>query len=123
MFFVTDSLKLCCLTRTSYLPGSSSGTTYSPEEFDRAVRVTFVLWFLTVTSAPAIAAPDGSVTVPRIVLVTFCAGSGRRQARTTRATTPMRIPVRMDFLRTGKEFAELPMSRLTFNPKAAAGHR
>jgi hypothetical protein len=27
----------------------------------------------------------------------------------------------MEFLRTGKELAGLPMSRLTFNPEAAAG--
>src|SRR5262245_7863315 len=74
-----------------YLPVGSEGAVYSPAWSVTMVRVRPVPWFVSVTVAPGTAAPDVSVTVPRIVPVTAWAArpTGRRHSATTRPNTTL----------------------------------
>src|SRR5882762_4217802 len=74
--WLTYSLKPEPFTDRSYVLAGRSAKTYSPCEDVFTVRVSPLAGLLTVTSAPATTAPEGSVTVPRIVPVTFCAADG-----------------------------------------------
>ena len=53
-------------TETLYVAGESAGKLYSPELLDSAFRVTPVAASETLTEAPTMALPDGSVTMPLI---------------------------------------------------------
>src|SRR5579875_1814063 len=56
----------CLVTESEYSPGCTVGNEYLPDESDRVLRTTPVWVFVSTLSAPAIAAPERSVTVPSI---------------------------------------------------------
>src|SRR5258707_138963 len=69
----SELLNPACVARTLYRPSGSSGKLYSPSLPVVTVRLKEVSTFVMVTSAPAIAAPCSSVTVPRTSAVVTCA--------------------------------------------------
>src|SRR5947208_8860545 len=60
-------LKPAAVAATRYLPESSSGTTYLPSAFVRALITTLVARFRTSTSEDGTSAPEGSRTSPEMV--------------------------------------------------------
>src|SRR5579863_6019016 len=81
-FSMTVLAKPAAVPVTVYVPGRSSGKTYTPVALAFTICVKFVAGFVTVTSAPAMTFPEGSNTVPVIwPLLLTCARnvSGNRQ--------------------------------------------
>src|SRR6266566_6494977 len=82
-FFSVSFLKPGLFTVMVYVPASSSGNEKLPCSLVVVVRLAPVRSLTTVTDTPGTTAPLGSVTVPVIVPVNFCACvvSGRQSAR------------------------------------------
>src|SRR6266849_3275804 len=75
------------------MPGGNAGMLNSPSMLVVVSRRISVAGFVNVTVAPAITAPDGSLTVPVIWPVGACAHKAERQEKNTRVRTSMVHPL------------------------------
>src|SRR5262249_48135819 len=66
-------LKPDAATSTLYIPGSTASSRYEPSPRETVSRTTFVALLVTLTDAPAMTAPTGSVIVPTIMPLLDCA--------------------------------------------------
>src|SRR5487761_986093 len=92
----------CAVAATVYVPGWSSGKTYTPLALAFTICVKLVAGFVTVTSAPGTTFPEGSNTVPVIwPLLLTCARNAPGNRQKANAATIHRCrknPVLIDCL-------------------------
>src|SRR6266851_4268886 len=75
------------------MPGGNAGRLNSPSMLVVVSRCILVAGFVNVTVAPAITAPDGSLTVPVIWPVGACAHKAERQEKNSKVRTSMVHPL------------------------------